>query len=195
MKTSNSFPILCACLAFLVSAVGARAQAPFQFALFAPSLQVVPENESVSGLRLSVLYGRNADVAGLDLGVVNTTNGDFRGVGFGPVQLVVGDASAWQAAWFYARTSGRFTGWQGGVLAHVQGGSAAGLQTGFISLADEDFEGVQVGFFNRADTVRGVQLGFINWAERLDGGLQIGLVNRALNSDLYPVLPVVNWSF
>lgn len=195
MKLSKTLPTLLSSLALLVGAATAKAEAVFQFGFFAPDLQLVDASEDIRGLRIDFVYGENRNVTGLDLGVVNSTTADFAGVGFGPVQLVDGDATAWQPGWFYSHTAGRFTGWQGGFLARIGGAGSLGLQTGAISLAEADFTGVQIGFFNRAESVKGLQFGFVNWAERLDGGLQLGLVNIAENSDLYPVLPFVNWQF
>ena len=43
-----------------------------QLALFNP-VQIFPEENSITGVRLNLLYGSNASVTGLDVGVVNRT--------------------------------------------------------------------------------------------------------------------------
>ena len=46
---------------------------PFQIALVTP-VQLVPEDDSVSGIRLNLIYGRNTTITGLDLGLINHDN-------------------------------------------------------------------------------------------------------------------------
>lgn len=193
MKPTN---IILACASLLLAPVAAKADAAFQFGFWAPDLQLVDANEDVRGLRIDIVYGENANVSGVDLGIVNSTTGDFAGFGWAPgANLVGGDAVGVQWSWIYSHTVGEFTGWQSALIAHIEGAGSKGLQTGLITLNENDFTGVQLGFFNKSNTLKGLQLGFVNWAERLDGGLQIGLVNYAANSDVYKVLPIVNWQF
>lgn len=193
MKTLT---LLIASSALALSAVTAKADAVFQFGFWAPDLQIVDASEDVKGLRINIVYGENANMSGVDLGIVNSTTGDFVGFGWAPgANLVDGEAVGVQWSWLYSHTVGEFTGWQSAALAHMEGAGSCGLQTGLVTLNEGDFTGVQVAFFNKAETVKGLQLGFVNWAEKLDGGLQIGLVNYAANSDVYKVLPIVNWQF
>jgi hypothetical protein len=50
-----------------------------QFSLFTP-IQIFPEDNSIKGLRLNLIYGRNVSVTGLDLGLINhTTTGKSTG--------------------------------------------------------------------------------------------------------------------
>ncbi len=198
MKLLQTLPALLGSLALATTAAlsPAKAEAVFQFGFFAPNLQLVDATEDVRGLRINFVYGENADVSGADLGIVNRTTGDFAGFGWAPgANLVEGSAAGVQWSWLYSHTEGEFTGWQSGLVSRIGGADSSGLQSGWVNLNEIDFTGVQIGLFNKADTLKGLQLGFINWAERLDGGLQIGLVNYAANSDLYPVLPLVNWQF
>jgi hypothetical protein len=195
MKFPKSLPSLLGALALAASVSTTRAESFFQFGFFAPELQIVDASEDVKGLRIDFIYGENANVSGLDLGIVNSTTGDFVGLGWAPgANLVGGTAKGIQWSWLYSHTEGEFTGWQSGLVARVGGAGSAGLQSGWINLAESDFTGVQFGLFNKATDVRGLQLGFVNWADRLDG-LQIGLINYAENSDAYKVLPLVNWHF
>ncbi len=135
---------------------------PIQLSLFAP-IQIFPEENSISGVRLSLIYGRNASVTGLDWGLVNhTTTGLSKGVQFGFVSLVDSD----------------FVGWQDNTVNVVKG----------------NFEGFQSGFVNYANYAHGLQLGFVNYAASMKR-LQIGLVNIIGRGGMFPVFPIVNWSF
>lgn len=197
MNLHKITPSFLSALALGFAASSAKAEAPFQFGVFAPDIQLVDAGEDIRGLRINFIYGENRNVAGLDLGIVNSTTGDATGFAWGPgIGLVDGDAVGVQWHWLYARTEGEFTGWQSAfLLSRIGGGGSSGLQTSPINLVDSDFTGLQLGLFNRADTVKGLQLGFVNWAETLDGGLQIGFVNHAGNSDISPWMPFVNWQF
>lgn len=171
----------------------ARAENGFQFSFWAPDLQLVDASEDINGLRINLVYGENNNVTGLDLGIIGVTHGDFKGFAWNLGNSVNGNATGilWQG--FYGNIDGRFAGWQDAWIARLKGESA-GLQTALVGLVEGSLRGVQVGLFNKANEVRGLQLGFVNWAENLHG-VQIGLINYAKNSDLFPVLPIVNWSF
>jgi hypothetical protein len=195
MKTSKLFPSLFGSLALAVSAFTAKADAVFQFGFFAPDLQLVDASEDVRGLRINFVYGENANVSGVDLGIVNSTTEDFIGFGWAPgANLVRGSAVGVQWSWIYSHTAGEFTGWQSGIVSRISGADSAGFQSGWINLVEKDFKGLQFGLLNHATAVSGVQLGFINITSQLHG-LQIGLVNYAENSDIYKILPIVNWKF
>ncbi|MEE9358684.1 MAG: hypothetical protein V3U62_10540, partial [Sedimenticolaceae bacterium] len=92
---------------------------PIQLSLLAP-IQIFPEDNSISGVRLSLIYGRNASVTGLDWGLVNhTTTGLSKGVQFGFVGLVDSD----------------FVGWQDNTVNVVKG-NFEGFQSGFVNYAN-----------------------------------------------------------
>ena len=184
-------------LALTLAASAAKAEARFQFGVFAPDIQLVDAGEDVRGLRINFVYGENRNVTGADLGIVNSTTGDSTGFAWGPgVGLVDGDTVGVQWHWLYARTEGEFTGWQSTfVFSRIGGMGSSGLQTSPVNFVDADFTGLQLGLFNRSGTVKGLQLGFVNWAETLDGGLQIGVVNYAGNSDIHRWMPLANWQF
>jgi hypothetical protein len=186
----------------------AQAEYPVQLSLWPPNLQLVPESESIRGIRLGI-YGRNVDMTGLDCGAINETTGDFCGVGGGIINLVDGNARGLQLSFFgYQRTGGSMYGWASGLFTRVKE-DTVGLQEGFVSMTERDFKGVQAsmaynfvgeemvgaqfGLINRASGVRGVQLGLVNFAERMNG-LQLGLWNQINQNDL-KVLPFVNWRF
>lgn len=135
---------------------------PVQLSLFTP-IQIFPEDDTITGVRINLIYGRNATVTGLDWGLINhTTTGTTKAWQIGVVGLVDSD----------------FTGWQDNQVNVVKG----------------NFKGFQSGIFNYAKSAKGLQLGFVNYAERMNG-LQIGFVNIIRQDGVFPVLPIVNWSF
>ncbi|MBN1268382.1 MAG: hypothetical protein JXB04_02250 [Kiritimatiellae bacterium] len=82
----------CLVIACLAVVVPARAEVrPLQLAIWHP-LQMIDDQTSIVGLRLSLVYGENADLTGLDIGLVSLTDGDMRGVG-------LGGSRAYWAAW------------------------------------------------------------------------------------------------
>jgi hypothetical protein len=145
-----------------VSAPVLAEEHPVQLSLFTP-VQIFPEDDTISGVRLNLIYGRNATVTGLDLGLINhTTSGISQGLQLGVVGFVDSD----------------FVGWQDNSVNVVKG----------------NFRGLQLGFVNYANNAEGLQLGFVNYAENMHG-LQIGLVNIIRQDGMFPVFPIVNWSF
>jgi hypothetical protein len=130
-------------LVFLVQPVMAQ-QKPIQLSLFSP-IQLVSEENAISGVRLSLLYGRNTYVTGLDLGLVShSTSGKSKGVQFGLVGLVDADFVGFQDTWVNI-TKGDFEGFQWGIVNY------AGYANGF-----------QLGLVNYAKRMKGLQLGLVN---------------------------------
>lgn len=117
---------------------------PVQLSLFNP-IQIVPDNESVSGIRLNLIYTSNVNVTGFDWGLVNRTTGKQLGVQWGGVNL----------------TDGGFTGWQAGFV-NISKGSSVGLQTSWVNYHQGHFNGLQFSIVNYAATLKGLQLGLIN---------------------------------
>lgn len=169
------FPFLLAALALLLSAGGAFAQSgkPVQVALFNP-VQIVPEKESISGLRLNLVYGVNQNVQGLDWGLVNHTRGDEFAWQLGGVCYVEKNMTGWQDGWVNI-TQGEFTGLQSGLFNQASQGN-----------------GVMFGVVNVTKSMHGLQLGILNVTETLHG-LQIGVGNMVQKGKT-PFLPIVNWS-
>ena len=103
---------------------------PIQIALFTP-IQIYPEDNNIEGLRLNLLYGRNASVEGLDIGLINRlTNGLSKGVQIGLLGMVDSD----------------FNGLQINTI-NVTKGKFEGLQFGFVNFA-ESINGLQIGLVN-----------------------------------------------
>ena len=85
-----------------------------------------------------------------------------------------------------------------------------GLQIGLVNTPLENstsiFKGFQAGIYNKSDKLNGAQIGL--WNKNSWGGLQIGLINDGRSSRfqigllnmnkesaLFPVLPLINFSF
>lgn len=140
-----SLVILAACVGSLCP-MGASAQDnPVQLSLFTP-VQIVDETESVTALRLSLIYGSNVNVTGFDWGLVAKNTGNGKGVQWAGVALVDNDFEGWQWS-FVGITKGSFTGLQG---------MSAYNSAGYLN-------GVQIGLINSTETIKGVQVGLLNF--------------------------------
>ena len=117
---------------------------PIQVALFNP-VQVFPENTSITGLRLNILYGKNNNVSGIDWGLVNSTTGKQVGLQMGVINLV----------------DNGFLGLQSGFVNFTDS-KFEGLQWGFVNYHRGKVSGVQFGFINYAGSMYGLQIGLIN---------------------------------
>lgn len=117
---------------------------PIQLSLFSP-IQLVPEDEAISGVRLGLLYGRNKYVTGLDWGLVmHSTSGTSKGAQFGFVGYVEADFTGWQNTAFNV-TKGNFEGFQWGIVNYA--GHASGFQLGLVNYAGS-MKGLQIGLVN-----------------------------------------------
>ncbi len=117
---------------------------PIQISLFNP-VQIFSEDDSITGVRLNLIYGRNVSITGLYLGLINhTTTGISTGVQWGLVGLADSDFIGWQdnvVNW----TKGNFNGFQLGIVnraAHM-----TGFQLGIVNY-DMSAEGLQIGVVN-----------------------------------------------
>ncbi len=118
---------------------------PVQLALFPPDLQLVSEEQSISGLRLNI-YGRNQDVTGVDIGLVHETLGNYTGVEFGLVNMVHGEMHGLQLGGIFSDSKTHVSGLQVGIVN--TSASVRGVQIGLVNLAD-DMTGFQFGLFNQ----------------------------------------------
>jgi hypothetical protein len=119
-------------------------ESPVQLALFNP-VQITPESNSIKGLRISFIYGKNKDVTGLDWGFVSHTTGNQVGIQWGGLGY----------------NEGNFNGIQLNFINYTKG-NFLGFQSGFVSYNSGKVNGLQFSFFNYAATLNGVQLGLIN---------------------------------
>ncbi len=142
----NLFLTLAALLLILpaVNSYTYAQESPIQVALFNP-VQIAPETNSITGLRLSILYGKNANVNGLDVGLVNVTTGNQLGLQYGVVGI----------------NEGNFNGWQDNFVSIIKG-NLTGLQTGAVNYTGGKATGLQIAIVNYAATMNGLQLGLIN---------------------------------
>jgi hypothetical protein len=174
MRPSRFLIAACSlCLLTGVRSALAAGPKPVQLAFFSP-VQLVPEKEDVSGLRLNLIYGVNQNVTGVDWGFVNHTRGDGFAWQAGGVGLVEKNFTGWQDNWINV-TRGEFTGLQSGVFNQAEKGN-----------------GVQFGFVNVTKSMHGLQLGLLNMTDTLHG-LQVG-VGNVISKGKIPFLPIVNWS-
>ncbi|PWB73779.1 hypothetical protein C3F09_04770 [candidate division GN15 bacterium] len=117
---------------------------PIQLSLFSP-VQLVKEDRGISGVRLSLLYGKNTHVSGLDWGLVShCTSGMSQGVQFGLVGLVNADFTGFQATAVNI-TKHDFEGFQWGIVNYA--GYANGFQLGLVNYAQR-LKGLQIGLVN-----------------------------------------------
>lgn len=117
---------------------------PIQLALFAP-IQIFPEGDAISGIRLSLIYGKNTTVTGVDWGLINHNT--------------IGQSVGWQAG-LVGLVEGDFMGWQDNFINVVKG-DFEGLQWGFVNSANHA-GGLQLGVVNYARTLNGLQIGLVN---------------------------------
>ncbi len=136
-----------AMILLLLASAGMQANAqskPVQLALFNP-IQIFPENTSIAGIRLSLIYGKNASVSGIDWGLVNHTTS--------------GTSLGWQSGLVGINAS-NFVGLQSNFV-NVNDRNAEGVQFGFYNQAGH-MSGLQFGFINHAGSIKGLQIGLIN---------------------------------
>lgn len=177
MKYALTSAGLCV-LTLLLTARPAMAQEkPIQLSLFNP-VQIVPEDQGVSALRLNLIYTKNTSMTGFDMGLVNRTTANGIGIMWTGVGMVDGD----------------FTGWQGAMVGIV-GGDFVGWQEGLVNLVDGRLKGLQTGlFYNSTNHCNGLQLAIVNTTETMEG-IQIGLLNFIKKGGAFRFFPIVNWSF
>jgi hypothetical protein len=145
MKPLSACAAICSLfgmLLFLPFQVAAQGN-PVQLSLFNP-VQIVPEGEGISGLRLNLIYSKNSSLVGADLGLVNMTTGPQSGVQWGLVGIV----------------DGKFSGWQWNFVS-VDRGDFEGLQMGIYNSAGY-VNGLQLGLINNAASMKGLQIGLVN---------------------------------
>jgi hypothetical protein len=121
---------------------------PFQLALVDP-IQIVPASQSISGIRLTLLWTKNVDVTGFDFSfIAGQTTGNFKGLQLMPVGIVEKDLLGIQAD-----------------MVAITGGTMKGAQLGFFNKAKR-VEGLQLGFVNYTGTINGLQIGLVNIIEK-----------------------------
>ena len=129
---------------FMTISIGKSDDKIVQVALFNP-VQIFPEEDSITGFRLNLLYGNNAGVTGLDIGLVNRTI-EKKGIGVQWGLLGLADRG--------------FTGFQVNSVNIVHD-EFKGVQFGFVNAVDEA-NGLMIGVLNFARRMYGIQIGIFN---------------------------------
>jgi hypothetical protein len=124
-------------------------------------VQLVPEDESIRGVRLNI-YGRNQNMSGVDIGLAHETMGDFRGVGFGLINIVHGEGRGLQFGGIYSEATARMSG----------------LQVGIVNRSS-NMNGIQIGLANFADDMTGFQFGLWNEIKNKEKFPVIPIINAA----------------
>jgi hypothetical protein len=199
MKTMiRSLLVAVACLSFVQEAKAFNS--PLSVSVI-PPVQFPSSEFSVTGARLSALWGHHRDIYGLDLGLVgNMTDQRFVGLAVsGLFNKTSGDTTILflQAAGL-ANLNSQKTNVYGVQFAALNKNDAESSLVGVgLALANLSpnmkIYGVQAGVFNKARSVYGFQIGLINQTTDLHG-LQIGLLNFASNGP-FAVAPILNVGF
>lgn len=167
-----------------------------------PPVQFPPDSFSVTGLRLSLLFGSHRDIYGFDFGVLgNKTKQDFTGIGVsGLINITegtthaIGAQLAGIANWNTNKTKVYGLQLAGVVNMNKATSSIVGLQVALANLSGHTgVYGAQIGVYNKAREVYGFQIGLVNEATNLHG-IQIGLVNFH-HKGLFVVSPIINIGF
>jgi hypothetical protein len=127
--------------AVLVAPVSAQ-RSPINIALVTP-IQIVPEDEGVSGFRWNVIYGKNSSMSGFDIGIANHVAGHMEGV-----------------QWGWVNITESMVGWDYGLVNYTKG-EFEGFQWGGVNYAGR-INGLQLAVVNYAERANGVQVGLIN---------------------------------
>lgn len=167
-----------------------------------PPVQFPPSSFTITGFRLSGLWGSTRDLYGVDIGGIgNMTSHTFTGIalagGFNytnGITTAIGTQLAGVTNWNNNKTS--VYGLQLASILNMNNAtsSVTGLQLALVNLSRHTtIYGLQVGLYNKAQKVYGFQIGLVNEATDLRG-IQIGLVNFH-HKGLFAVAPIVNIGF
>jgi hypothetical protein len=193
--------ILLAATLFLPPFDAQAAMSPLGLAII-PPVQLPPERFSVTGIRLSALWGEHRDVTGIDLGVLgNITEQSSGGIAVSGLfnwNKGVTNAVGLQAAGLANINVNKATivGLQ--IAAGLNSNQAESTLVGFqVALANSSpftrVYGLQAGAYNSARDVYGFQIGLVNVAQALHG-IQVGLLNFN-HTGLFSVAPLLNVGF
>jgi len=86
--------------------------------------------------------------------------------------------------------SGPLRGVQLGLVNMTDAG--VGFQWAAVNLNEQEFEGLQWGWYNQTGLNNGLQLGLVNYARKAKG-IQVGLVNIIKEGGQFPIMVIVNW--
>jgi len=176
-------PFVC----LLLFANVAFAETGFQFA--APGVNA-PDDPDVSGMRFSLLYGKNQSMSGLDLGLLSMSEtSKMSGLALvAGVHKVTGEMSSSASFSLMNYHTGMDSGMNGAFI-NVLNDAGGAFNLGFIIIAKgatlADLGGINISKSSK------VQIGFLNVTQELET-FQFGFLNMAENGFL-PVFPVFNF--
>jgi hypothetical protein len=168
----------------------------------APPVQFPPSDFTITGLRVSALWGHHRDLYGVDVGMLgNITDQTFTGLGVsGLFNYTKGTTTilGLQLAGLTNINTNKTEvyGVQAalGLNSNTAASSLVGVQLAAANLSPfMDIYGLQAGLYNRAKDVYGFQIGVVNVADNLHG-IQIGLINFNTKG-LIGVSPLLNIGF
>ncbi|OQY42944.1 MAG: hypothetical protein B6227_00585 [Fusobacteriia bacterium 4572_74] len=178
------------------------AEASFQLGL--PGTNI-PADQSIKGVRLNLLYGKNTNMSGLDINILalgetnnftgvqlnpfwipgaNKVNNSFTGVGIGVANIHLGQSTG--VVLGFVNYTNNFNGLQWGLVNFNQRKSVINL--GGVNF-NQGESTVDIGFVNYAEKTT-FQLGVVNFTNDLQG-VQLGFINFAKNG-IFPVFPIFN---
>ena len=135
---------------------------------------------------------RDFDVGGLRVNIIYGECHNFDGLDLGLAGRATGHGNGLQANAINI-IDGDGLGVQGNWIVGFVKGEYDGLQVGAVNYADT-MQGLQIGaLYNGANYMQGLQIGLINTARTMIG-VQIGLVNVVQDNDV-PFMPIVNCAF
>jgi len=137
----------------------------------------------LNGISVGVFH-RMYRTNGLVIGAVGNATAEMRGLGIGFMNDVVFRMHGVQLALFgnvvykdsLPNKERGLIGLQVGGANVVFSSSALGMQIGFLNVVHGKHEGIQMGLWNKGNTLQGVQIGLLNECSSLRG-VQIGLLN------------------
>lgn len=168
----------------------------------APPVQFPPSDYTITGLRLSGLWGHHRDLYGVDLGLLgNITDQRFVGVGVSGLfnytkgtTTILGLQLAGLTNINTNKTDVYGMQLALGLNSNTAASSLTGVQLAAVNLSPfMDIYGLQAGIYNTAKDVYGIQFGLVNVADSLHG-IQIGLINFH-KKGLIGVSPIINIGF
>jgi hypothetical protein len=173
-----------------------------------PDVQLVGQDESVSGLRLNLPYGKNISFSGLDFGFLSSSAQDADALqvnlignlveqnGMGAqvscLNVVYNSMKGLQISLLF-NDNYKFNGIgvAGGFNKYTDEGN--GILIATCGNYGEVLKGVQVGLCNISTYSTGLQIGVFNYAKNVKG-LQIGILN-IIEEGALPFMPFLNFNF
>jgi hypothetical protein len=176
-------PFVC----LLLFSNAAFAETLFQFAVPGNNM---PDDPEVSGMRFSLIHGKNQSMSGFDLGLLSLSETSrMSGLAFvAGVHKVADEMSSGAVFSLMILHTGRDSGMNGGFINLVNDTEGA-FNLGFVILA-KGTTLVDLGGINMSKSST-AQIGFLNITKKLEA-FQFGFLNMAENGFL-PIFPVFNF--